>query len=219
VKVMASTAVSRTKIPTKNPQLQSVGAVRPARSAGRSRAVQGAARVSGDTRKATHGDGRVVVEVGCGVVVYPAREPGDRWRAVWYENGRRRQCQAVSEDRLAARLEKVIARLAADAPNTELPGAELIAYYLSPRRHPAGRAWSRKHTDTQRRLCRRYLAPVIGHVACEDIKTSHMQEAVNTAPTPGEGDRLRRCISALVSAGITGGRLPSRVVRKVSRAA
>jgi hypothetical protein len=38
-----------------------------------------------------------------------------------------------------------------------------------------------------------YLAPVIARVACEDIKTSHMQEAVNAAPTAGEGDRLRRC--------------------------
>jgi integrase len=156
------------------------------------------------TASATHGDGRVVVEVGCGVTVYPAREPRDRWRAVWYENGRRRQCEAVSEDRLAARLEKVTARLTADAPNTERPGADLIAYYLSPGRHPAGKGWSRKHTDTQRRLCHRYLAPVIGRMACEDIKTSHLQEAVNAAPTVGEGDRLRRCISALVGAGITG---------------
>ena len=109
--------------------------------------------MSGDTRKATRGDDRVMVETDSGLTVYPVREPGDRWRAVWYENGRRRQCEAVSEDRLAARLEKVTARLAADAPNTERPGADLIAFYLSPGRHPAGRAWSRKHTDTQRRLC------------------------------------------------------------------
>jgi integrase len=143
----------------------------------------------------------------CGVVVYPAREPGDRWRAVWYENGRRRQCQAVSEDRLAAKLEKVTERLAADAPGMERPGADLIAFYLSPLRHPAGRAWSRKHTDTQRRLCDRYLAPRIARVACEEIKTGHLQEAVNAAPTAGEGDRVRRCISALVSAGIAGGYL------------
>jgi hypothetical protein len=105
--------------------------------------------VSGDTRKTTRGDDRVVVEVGCGVTVYPAREAGDRWRAVWYENGRRRQCEAVSEDRLAARLEKVTVRLAAAALNSERPGANLIAYYLSPGRHPAGQGWSRKHTDTQ----------------------------------------------------------------------
>jgi hypothetical protein len=149
------------------------------------------------------------------VTVYPAREPGDGWRAVGYENGRRRQCEAVREDRLAARLETVTARLTADAPNTERPGHDLIAYYLSPGRHPAGRAWSRKHTDTQRRLCLRYLAPVIGHVACEDIKTDHLQEAVNAAPTAGEGDRVRRFISALVGAGITGGYLTSPRLKHV----
>ena len=171
--------------------------------------------MSGDTRKATRGDDRVVVEVACGVTVYPAREPGDRWRAVWYENGRRRQCEAVTEDRLAAKLEKITARLAADAPNIERPGADLIAYYLSPGRHPVGQGWSRKHTDTQRRLCHRYLAPVIGHLACEDIKIGHLQEAVNAAPTAGEGDRVRRCISALVGAGITGGYLTSPRLRLV----
>jgi hypothetical protein len=118
------------------------------------------------------------------VTVYPAREPGNRWRAVWYENGRRRQCQAVSEDRLEAKLEKITARLAAEAPNMERLGADLIAYYLSPSRHPAGQGWSRKHTDTQRRLCHQYPAPVIAGLACEDIKTGHLQEAVNAAPTP-----------------------------------
>ncbi len=145
--------------------------------------------MSGDTRRAARGDDRGVVELDSGVTVYPGRERGDRWRAVWYENGRRRQCQAVSEDRLAAKLEKVTVRLAGDAPNMERPGADLIAYFLSPGRHPAGKQWSRKHTDTQRRLCHRYLAPVIGHVACEDIKAGHLQEAVNAAPTAGEGDR------------------------------
>ena len=182
---------------------------------GRLRAIQVAARVSGDTRKATRGDDGVVVELACGVTVYPAREPGDRWRAVWYEGGRRRQCEAVTEDRLAAKLEKVTARLAADAPNMERPGDDLMAYYLSPVRHPAGKQWSRKHADTQRRLCRRYLAPVIGHVVCQDIKIGHMQEAVNAAPTAGEGDRVRRCLSALVSAGIAGGYLTSPRLRLV----
>ena len=153
--------------------------------------------------------GRVVVEVAGGITVYPARGVGDRWRAVWYEDGKRRQCQSVSEAGLAAKLEKVSVRLAADAPGLERPGAELIAFYLSPGRHPAGKPWSRKHADTQRRLCQRYLAPVIAGLACEDIKTSHMQAAVNAAPTAKEGARVHRCVSALVSAGITGGYLAS----------
>jgi hypothetical protein len=91
---------------------------------------------------------------------------------VWYEGGQRRQCEAVAEDKLAAKLAKVTERLSADAPNMERPGADLIAWYLSPDRHPAGRPWSRRHADTQRRLCARFAAPVIGAVACQDIRVA-----------------------------------------------
>jgi hypothetical protein len=70
-----------------------------------------------------------------GVTVYPARWAGDRWRAVWYENGRRRQCETA----LAARGEKITTRLAADAPGLDPPGSEPIGWYLSPTRHPADR--------------------------------------------------------------------------------
>jgi Phage integrase family len=170
------------------------------------------------TEPAAHGrtDAHVVVELEWGITVYPARVEGGRWRAVWYENGRRRQCEAVSEDRLAARLEKVSERLAADAPNMERPGADLIAYYLSPGRHPAGRPWSRKHAHTQRRLCERFVAPVIGVIpACQDIRVADMQAVVNATPTAKEGERLRRCLSAMVTAGITGGYLASPRLREV----
>jgi len=92
--------------------------------------------------------------------VYPARFDGDRWRAVWSEGGRRRECESVSEPKLAAELAKVRERLAADAVHAEEPGSALIAHYLSPERQPAGRPWSRKHADTQARLCSKYLAPV-----------------------------------------------------------
>jgi integrase len=115
----------------------------------------------------------------------------------------------VSEDRLAARLEKVAERLAADAPNLERPGADLIAYYLSPGRLPVRGQWSRKHAHTQRRLCERFAAPVINAVVCQDITTGHMQQIVNAAPTPGEGDRVQGMISALVGAGLEGGYLAS----------
>jgi hypothetical protein len=56
-----------------------------------------------------------VIELEYGITVYPAREGQDRWRAVWHENGKRRQCEAIFEERLAARLEKVTERLAACA--------------------------------------------------------------------------------------------------------
>ena len=141
--------------------------------------------------------------------MYPARFEGDAWRAVWYEDGERRQCESVSEDRLAGKLEKVAERLAADAPNMRRPGAELIAWYLNPDRLPAAERWSRRHADTQRRLCERFAAPVIGAVTCQDIKVLHTQRIVNAAPTAGEGDRVWRMVSAMVSAGLDGGYLAS----------
>jgi hypothetical protein len=147
----------------------------------------------------------VVVEVGCGVTVYPAREAGDRWRAVWYENGRRRQCEAVTEARLTAKLDKVATRLTTDAPGLGITRHRADHLLPVPGPAPGREGWSRKHTDTQRRLCTWYLAPVITRLACEDITTGHMQQVVNTAPTAKEGARVARCISALVSAGITGG--------------
>jgi len=149
----------------------------------------------------------VVVELDYGVTVYPAREQGGRWRAVWYEDGRRRQCEAASEGRLAVKLENVTERLTADAPNLERPGADLVAFYLSADRHPAGREWSPKHADTQRRLCQRFIAPVIAAICCQDIKTAHVQKIVNAAPTAGEGARLRRTLSAMVITGIAAGYL------------
>ena len=207
---MATAALLNSKIPTNSPQ------VRPARAKTRSPKrldLESFERVIGTTRESTRGDG-VVVEVGGGVTVYPARVAGDRWRAVWYEGGRR-QCESVTEARLAARLAKVTERLTADAPGLELAGSELIAHYLSPGRHQADRSWSRKHADTQRRLCSRYLATAIGCLRCEDIKVSDFQAAVNAAPTAGEGDRLARCISALVNAGIAGGYLTNPRLKNV----
>jgi hypothetical protein len=121
--------------------------------------------------------------------VYPARSEGGRWRAVWYEAGEREQCEAATEGKLTPKLERVAERLKADAPKMRRPGAALIAHYLDPDRLPVRDRWSRRHADTQRRLCERFAVPVIGAVACQDIKTEHTQRIVNAAPTAGEGDR------------------------------
>ena len=159
--------------------------------------------------------GRQVIDLEWGITVYPPRQQGEPWRAVWVEDGRRRFREAVTEEKLAAKLEKVTERLQADAPNMERPGADLIAYFLSPGRLPVQQRWSRKHTHTQRRLCERFAAPVIGAVTCQDIKTAHMQKIVNAASTAGEGRRVQGMISALVAAGITGGYLVSPRLRQV----
>ena len=156
-----------------------------------------------------------MVEVEGGITVYPPRRGGEPWRAVFTEHGRRRYREAGTEDKLAAKLAKVTERLQADAPHLERPGADLIGWYLCPDRHPAGRPWSRKHADTQRRLCARFVAPVIAAVPCQDIRVADMQQVVNAAPTAGEGARLRRCLSAMVTAGIAAGYLVSPRLREV----
>ncbi len=145
----------------------------------------------GTGRAATRGGGPVI-EMECGITVYPAREEQGRWRAVWHENGERQQCEAASEDKLTAKLAKVTERLEADAPNMTLRGADLIAFYLSPDRLPAQRQWSRKHAHTQRRLCERFAAPVIDTVICQDITTRHMQPSTAPAPRPNSYARPRR---------------------------
>jgi hypothetical protein len=188
------------KIPTESPQLTRGKPARTAARATARRPATGRVLANGAGRTATRGGGEVI-ELEHGIVVYPARSEGGRWRAVWHEDGRRQQCEASSEEKLAAKLEKVTERLTADAPNMRRPGADLIAWYLNPDRFPVNERWSRKHAHTQRRLCERFAAPVIGAVTCQDIKTSHTQAIVNAAPTAGEGNRVRGMISALVSAG------------------
>ena len=171
--------------------------------------------VAGEARGSVRDPGRAVIELDHGVTVYPPSADGEPWRAVFTENGQRRYRQAATEAKLAVKLAKVTERLQAGAPDMERPGAELIAWYLSPGRHPAGRPWSRKHADTQRRLCERFVAPVISAINCQDITVGDMQRVVNAAPTEGEGARLRRCLSALVTAGITGGYLANPRLKQV----
>ena len=132
---------------------------------------------------------------------------------MWAEDGRRRFCEAATEAKLAAKLAKVTERLQADAPNMERLGADLITWYLSPdrRRQP----WSRKHAHTQRRLCERFVAPVLSGLACQDIRVADIQKIVNAAPTAGEGNRLRALVSALAGAGINGGYLANARLEEV----
>ena len=121
----------------------------------------------------------------------------------------------MSEDKLAAKLEKGHRAAGSRRAEHEAPRRGPDRHYLDPDRLPADKRWSRKHAHTQRKLCERFAAPVIGAVACQDIKTGHTQKIVNAAPTPGEGNRVRAMISALVTAGLEGGYLASPRLAKV----
>jgi hypothetical protein len=82
------------KIPTKSPQAPRGAALR---------SVRGQVRASGTGRAATRGGGEVI-ELEHGITGYPARDERGRWRAVWQEAGRREQCEAATEEKLAAKL-------------------------------------------------------------------------------------------------------------------
>ena len=164
-----------------------------------------------DTRSARCGESRTA-GAGEGSRETTGGDTGTRPRVYLTE---RRQCQAATEDRMAASLEKVAVRLTADAPNMLRTGDELIAHYLSPDRLPAERQWSRKHAETQRYLCERFVRPVLGCLVCQDIRVADMQAVVNAAPTAGEGRRVRAMISALTGAGIAGGYLANPRLKEV----
>jgi hypothetical protein len=150
------------KVPTTSPQPSSGKAARRAGRPSDRRPASGRVLTSGTGRAATRGGGEVI-ELEHGITVYPAREEHGRWRAVWQEGGKREQCEAASEEKLAAKLEKVTERLRADAPNMRRPGADLIAHYLNPDRLPVKDRWSRKHAHTHDRAD-------LEHAAGKDVR-------------------------------------------------
>jgi len=98
---MAQEASAQTKIPIKSPQPARGGAAQSSADRAKvGRMARGRVLASGTGRAATSGG--PVIELECGITVYPAREEQGRWRAVWYENGERQQCEAASEEKLAA---------------------------------------------------------------------------------------------------------------------
>ena len=168
------------KIPTESPQ-PARGAVSRARKTAAKPKATG--RVVGvETRAATRGDGEVI-ELDLGIAVYPSRDKGGRWRAVWHEDGERQQCESVSEDKIAAKLEQVRQRLTTGAANMTRPGADLIAWYLNPDRLPVASRWSRRHADTQRRLCQRFAARSSGRSPARTLRAATRRRR-STPPLP-----------------------------------
>ena len=86
---MTQAPASIFKIPTESPQLGRGAVSRARRATVDKPKATGLAvgRVVGvDTRAATRGDGEVI-ELDLGITVYPPRDKGGRWRAVWHEGG------------------------------------------------------------------------------------------------------------------------------------
>jgi hypothetical protein len=90
------------KIPAESPQLVQGKAAKPSGRARKAPAGRGQVLAVGNGRAATRGDGEVI-ELECGITLYPARSEGGRWRAVWHEDDQRHQCEAATEDKLTAK--------------------------------------------------------------------------------------------------------------------
>ncbi len=72
-----------------------------------------------------------------------------------------------------------------------------------------------KQAHIQRRLCERFAAPVIDTLMCQDTNDrAHAADRKRRARS-GEGKRVQGMISALVTAGITGGYLANPRLTKV----
>jgi hypothetical protein len=90
------------QLPAKSPACGlAVGAPRGLRTAGR---PSKGPRVSGDARESVRDASRPVIEPDFGILVYPPETDGERWRAVFTENGQRRFRPGATEAKLAAKL-------------------------------------------------------------------------------------------------------------------
>jgi integrase len=165
---------------------------------------------------------REVLEFECGVRACAPATTAGSWRLRWVERGHRRDTTARSRAKAIARAEELVERLS-QGTRTDLArakGADLVAHYLDPaRRPPRGRPWSERHREEQEAYCRRFVIPVVGRMECRRMSRADLQAVLDEAPTPSVAAHLRRCLSALVTAGLDEGYLLARqdVLRGVRR--
>jgi hypothetical protein len=165
------------------------------------------------TRVSNNNDGsqkREVLEFDFGVRVYPPASDGGYWRIRWEERHRGRDTTARNRSAAIAKASDIVERLARSAPTAlgRARGADLVAYYLDPsRRPPRVASWSIRHRDEQVRYCTDYVLPVIAEVACRELSRADFQEIIDRARTRSVAEHLRRCLSAMVAAGVEEGHL------------
>lgn len=156
---------------------------------------------------------REVLEFDCGVSAYEPAQRGGYWRLRWIENDQRRDTTAKSRAEAISKAGELVERLSAGTPTAlrSARGRMLVERYLDPRRRPTrGRAWSERHREEQESYCRRFVLPVIGEARLSELTRAHMQTIVDQAKTKSVGDHLRRCLSAMVTAGLEEGLLLAR---------
>ena len=156
---------------------------------------------------------REVLEFGCGVSACEPVASGGYWRLRWVEGGRRRDTTARTRADAIVKAGELVERLAAGVPTdlAQAKGRVLVEHYLDPGRRPArGRGWSERHREEQESYCRRFVLPVIAEVTVRSLTRNEFQRVLDRAATPSVADHLRRCLTALVAAGLEEGLVLAR---------
>jgi len=151
---------------------------------------------------------RDVLEFDCGVSAYePSKETG-YWRLRWREDGRRRDTTAKNRGEAIARAEDIVERLSAGRPEglARGKGIKLVEHYIDPSRT----RWSERHRDAQVSYCERFVAPIVGTVPLRDLTRAHFQRVVDQATSASVAEHLKRCLSAMINAGLDEGLLLAR---------
>ncbi len=144
---------------------------------------------------------------------YSPTSSGGYWRIRWEEAGRRGDTTAPCRAEAIAKATELAERLGRGSATdlAKASGADLVGHYLDPtRRPPRVAAWSERYREEQARYCERYVLPVLGHLPCRRITRLDLQAVVDQAPTASVAQHLRRCLSALVAAGLEEGHLLAR---------
>jgi len=122
----------------------------------------------------------------------------------FYEAGRRKNTSGgYTLDEALVTVQEIIETISSGAINAPHLMGELIDRYLDPDRVQLNKEpWSAKHRYNQERLARLYVRPAMGAVRCKDISKADIQRAINSAPTKGEGQRVRILLGSLIRYGI-----------------
>ena len=154
-----------------------------------------------------------LLEFDCGVRAYPPPRPGGYWRIRWEEAGRRRDTSARSRTEAIGKASELVERLGRGTATdlARATGAELVDHYLDPTRRPARvERWSDRHRDEQVRYCNLYVLPTIGAITCRRLTRRDFQAILDQAPTASVAQHLRRCLTALINAGLEEGHVLAR---------
>jgi hypothetical protein len=191
---VAQSALPKSKINTDITQPARQRAGRKA-SVGKKRGgSRGQGRISGDTRDSVRGGTREVIEMELGITVYPPKADGEPWRAVFAENGQRRNRQAVTEAELAASPAGPPRHAAATTAHPAWPSRADATPQNTAYRHPAASAASAAAANSTRSSSPdRGTQPDIGeeHPACrhgKEIRDVLPPSAGGLRPQP---ERLR----------------------------